>query len=317
MSLLALEKQLIQRVQEEQRRWQDIAVLLMRVKNEALWQGHASSFTGWVEGVARRADLQASVFWRCLNAGRIYLELTGSEQLDADARLSAESLELADKIRRHAPRAVASEVVERTLGGELSRAELRRVWDTYRLAAGGATARGRLPDDPASRDEALSQRSSAWEAQKRTPESRAEVRRGELLTAFRQADWLGGCDQGRTETKLPGLAGRVAAVLVARRRGSAPERLELHGVWTAVSLPELMDFEFKAPAGIDLMWLAVPADLSAEAEQRAPRLLGVLALKKDRTMHVAREAQRRPMQAEGRLALLSTLLQSAYLWPPP
>ncbi|MDB4975255.1 MAG: hypothetical protein JWN48_3596, partial [Myxococcaceae bacterium] len=76
-----IETQLLERVRAEQRRWQDIAVLLMRVKREALWQGHASSFTAWVEGLARRADLQGSVFWRCLNAGRIYLELTGEEAL--------------------------------------------------------------------------------------------------------------------------------------------------------------------------------------------------------------------------------------------
>src|SRR4051812_45562847 len=106
MSLASLEKQLIERVREEQRRWQDVAVLLMRVKRETLWQGHASSFTAWVESLARRADLQSSVFWRCLNAGRIYQELTGETELDPSLQVSAEALELADKIRRHAPKAV-------------------------------------------------------------------------------------------------------------------------------------------------------------------------------------------------------------------
>ncbi|MDB4989439.1 MAG: hypothetical protein JWN04_4617, partial [Myxococcaceae bacterium] len=47
MSLAALEKQLIDRVREEQRRWQDVASLLMQVKQQTLWQGHASSFTSW------------------------------------------------------------------------------------------------------------------------------------------------------------------------------------------------------------------------------------------------------------------------------
>ena len=315
MTLAALEAQLLERVREEQRRWQDIAALLMRVKSEALWQGHASSFTGWVEGLARRADLQGSVFWRALNAGRIYLELTGKEQLDPTSQVSAEALELADKIRRHAPKAVARDVLERTLDGGLSRAELRRVWDTYRVGAGGATARGRLPDDPTAREDAKALRSSAWEAQQSKPQTRAEVRRSELVSAFRSAAWLGPFDQARAETKLVGVSGRVAAVLALRRRADQSARLELHGLWTAVSVPELMDFEFQAPVGIDFMWLAVAPALGQEALARAPRMLGVLELGRSRMLKTVREAQRRAVQAEGRLALLTVLLQAAYLWP--
>ncbi|HTU63924.1 MAG TPA: hypothetical protein VMF89_35910, partial [Polyangiales bacterium] len=147
----------------------------MQVDRERLWEGHASSFTAWVQGMARRADLQESVFWRSLKAGRIYLELTGNDQLDAKDSVSAESLELADKISRHAPKSVTSQVLERTLDGELSRAELRDVWATYRPAAGGVTARGRLPDDASAREEAVALRRAAWEAQKRNRENSSEV----------------------------------------------------------------------------------------------------------------------------------------------
>jgi len=315
MSLTALENQLIRRVQEEQRRWQDIASVMLRVKSEALWEGHTSSFTAWVEGLARRADLQASVFWRCLNAGRIYLELTGRAELDPNAPVSAESLELADKIRRHAPRAVANEVLERTLEGGLSRAELRRVWGTYKGGAGGVTARGRLPDDLEAREEAVSARTAAWEAEKRKPQNRADVRRSELLAAFREASWLGEYDQARAELHCTGIGGRLAGLLVVRRKAQQPERLELHGVWTAVSQPELADFEWKAPAGVDFMWLAVHPGQLDDALQKAPRMLGLLVQRKDRTLASTREAQRRPGQAEGRLSLLERLIQKAYLWP--
>jgi DNA-binding transcriptional regulator YdaS (Cro superfamily) len=314
MSLAAIEKQLLARVSDEQRRWQEIAVLLMRVKHEALWQGHESSFTAWVESLARRADLQGSVFWRCLNAGRIYLELTGKKELDATATVSAEALELADKIRRHAPRAVASELLERTLEGEVTRAELRQVWDTYRVAA-GSNARGRLPDDPEARELALTQRTEAWEAQRQKPESRAEVRRSELISIFRSGAFLRSHEQVRAETKLHGVSGRLAAVLVVRRSAESSARLELHGLWTAVSAPELEDYEFKAPTGIDFMWLAVAPELGRAALAAAPRMLGVLELGRGSMMRTVREAQRRPVQAEGRLSLLSTLLQTSYGWP--
>ena len=95
----------------------------MRVDRERLWEGHTGSFSAWIQGMARRADLQESVFWRSLKAGRLYLELTGRDELDAEPGLSPESLELADKIQRCAPQPIASQVVTRTLNGELSRAE--------------------------------------------------------------------------------------------------------------------------------------------------------------------------------------------------
>jgi len=315
VTIASVEAELMRQVQAEKRRWHEIAALLMRVEREALWRPESSSFSAWLQGMARRADLQESVFWRCLKAGRIYLELTGKEELAGEIAASAESLELADKIRRHAPRAIGDEVLGRTLDGELGRTELRQVWATYRGSAGDSTARGRLPDDPEERAAALELRHTAWEAQKRSPEARAELRRCELVSAFRAADWLGGFDQVRSETRLQGLDGRLSALLVVRRKAQQPERLEVHGLWTVVARPELVDFEFKAPLAVDYMWLALPSELSERALAVVPRMLGVLELTRQRTLQSVREAQRRASQAEGKLALLTHLLQRAYLWP--
>jgi hypothetical protein len=316
MTLAAIETELIQRARAERRRWQDMAALLMRVDQERLWEGHAPSFTAWLAGMARRTDLQESVFWRCLKAGRIYRELSGREDFDQDLAVSAESLELADKIRRHAPRAVTHDVVERTLDGELSRTELREVWATYRPLAGGSTARGRLPEDEGARDEAVAARLSSWEAQKRKPENRAEARRGELIAAFREGSFVGAHDQARTESRLHGIDGRLAAMMVVRRRVDQPERLELHGLWTCVSDPELRDFEFTAPGGVDFMWLALgQPELAEKAQAKTPRMLGLLELTRERVLRVVRPAQARQGNAAARLDLLARLLQRAYLWP--
>lgn len=314
MNLAAVEAQLLEHAQAERRRWQQIAQILMRVEAERLWHEHAPSFTAWVQGMARRADLQESVFWRCLKAGRIYLELTGDKELASDLTVSAESLELADKIRRHAPKAVTHQVLERTLDGELSRSELREVWATYRPAAGGATARGRLPEDPEARALVLQAQTAAWQAEKRKPENRTEVRRAELITAFRSASWLGSYDQARAEARVE-LAKQMAAVLVVRRHADKPERMELHGLWTCVSQPELSDFQFQGAPGTDFMWLGVPTELAEDAASQAPRMAGVLSLTRDRGLRVVREAQRRPLSAEGRIAMLTALLQRAYIWP--
>jgi hypothetical protein len=313
--LAHIEAELLDHAQAEKRRWQQIAKLLMKVDTERLWEGHAPSFTAWVERMARRADLQESVFWRCLKAGRIYLELTGSAELDAGDGVSAESLELADKIRRHAPKAVTNQVLERTLGGELSRAELRDVWATYRPAAGGATARGRLPEEAELREEAVALRRAVWEAQKRNRENRSEVRRAEMVASFRTAAWLGPIDQARAETRVGAVGGRLACVLTVRRDAQRPERIELHGLWTCVAEPEFADYEFKAPGGADFMWLAVTSELAVRAPGATPRMLGILELAANRTLRVVRDAQRRSMNAQSRLEVLGELLQRAYLWP--
>lgn len=314
MHLTSLESELIRHVQAEKRRWQDIATIVMRVEREQLWSAHAGSFSAWMGSVARRADVQESMIWRCLKAGRIYLELTGKAELDGAIAASAESLELAEKISRHAPRAVADDVLERTLEGALSRAELRHVWETYRSAAGGTTARGRLPGDAEARAQALEVRQAAWEAQKRKPENRAEVRRAELLSAFCEASWLGLFDQVRAEQRLR-LESKLGALLVVRRKAQQPDRLELHGGWTIVAAPEFVDFEFTPPVGLDFVWLATSAELTPNALTHAPRMLGIVELRRDRALHVVREAQRRASRAESRVAVLSSLLQRAYVWP--
>lgn len=313
--LADVEAELLHHAHAEKRRWQQVAKLLMQVDTERLWEGRASSFSAWLEGMARRADLQQSVFWRCLKAGRIYLELTGSDELDAGDGVSAESLELADKIRRHAPKAVTNQVLERTLGGELSRAELREVWATYRPAAGGATARGRLPEDGQVREEAVALQRAAWEAQKRNRENRSEVRRAEMIASFRAAAWLGPHDQARAETRVGAVEGRLACLLTVRREAQRPERIELHGLWACVAEPELADYEFKAPGGVDFMWLAVTPELATRAAGPTPRMLGILELAQNRTLRVVRDAQRRSMSAQSRLEVLGELLQRAYLWP--
>lgn len=315
MQLAEIEAELLGYAHAEKQRWQEIAKLLMEVERERLWEGHAASYTAWIQRLARRADLQESVFWRCLKAGRIYLEVTGRDEFDSSTTVPAESLELADKILRHAPKAVAQQVLMRTLDGELSRAELRDVWATYRPAAGGTTARGRLPQDLEAREEAVAARRVALESEKRKRENRAEVRRAELLAGFRDASWLGPYDQARSETRVANLGGKLAAVLVVRRRAEHSEPIELHGLWTCVSEPELADFEFKAPTGADFMWLALPAEISPRTNTSTPHMLGILELTRVRTLRVVRPAQRRQGEARARLEMLCELLQRAYLWP--
>lgn len=312
-TLSAIEAELLRHAVAERRRWQEIAALLMRVEKERLWEGHAPSFTAWLKAMARRAELEESVFWRYLKAGRIYAELTGKDVLEVRSAVSAESLELADKIMRVAPEPVAQEVITRTLDGALSRSELRDVWSTYKPAAGGVTARGRLPTDEVKRGEVLRERRAVWEAERERPQNRGEVTRGEIVSAFRSGSWLSAYDQFRADIRPKILPTSVAAVLVVRRNIGG--ELELHTLTTCVAQPELADAAFEPAPGADFMWLGVPAELTRATLDRAPRMLGILEIGSTRSLRVVREAAQRPKNAQARLDLLSALLQRAYLWP--
>ena len=103
--------------------------------------------------------------------------------------------------------------------------------------------------------------------------------------------------------RLANLRRRLAAVLAVRRSSEQSDRLELHGLWTCVSDPELADYEYKAPGGADFMWLAVPPELSTRANGKAPRMLGILELTRDRMLRVVRPAQRRPIEGRARVEI--------------
>ena len=282
-----------------------------------MWEEHATSFTAWIAGVAARASMQPSGLWRSLKAGRIYLELAESSNLDDmdDLDVTAESLELMDKIARHAPAKVSKDVVRRTLDGELRVQELRKTWSTYRPASGGITARGRLPKDPSKRSEALEARTKRWQAEKRKPAVKQALAESEVLAAMQDFEWLGKYDQATRELDVTLGDVQLDSVVAVRRSSEASSTLELHAVQiqgAASSLTSCVDTAVKN-SGCDYVWLAVPAKLEADALLLSSRV-GVLALRQ-RGLAIVRPPKRQRLDPGLRLALLEVLLAQAYHWP--
>jgi len=144
----------------------------------------------------------------------------------------------------------------------------------------------------------------------------AGVVRGEIVTAFRAAEWLGPHDLARTETGLSALERELSALCVVRRDAREPKKLELHGlVTTATSDSDLADLALPRAPGTDFLWLAVPTASLETATERMPHMLGLLEFTRSRALRVARAAKRRRPTAEGRLDTFTALLQQAYAWP--
>lgn len=119
--------------------WGDAANMLGDVERLRHWQLHYSSFSGWVKAAAKVAGLQESQLWRLVGARRFYLTLS-TEMPSADLppiaeasqTVTAEQLELIDKISRVRPLAETVSLVKQALAGALSREQLRSIWKTVR-----------------------------------------------------------------------------------------------------------------------------------------------------------------------------------------
>jgi hypothetical protein len=70
-----IEEQLIELARASAQRWQKIAVLMIEVEQNELWQGAARSYTAWVRQLAARAGVHESNLWRALKAGTFYNEV--------------------------------------------------------------------------------------------------------------------------------------------------------------------------------------------------------------------------------------------------
>ena len=134
-----IEEQLVSLARNATQRWQKIAVLMLDVEAQELWEGTWPSYTAWVRSLAEKADVHESSLWRALKAGKFYLSVREEQgetdhvaQLPAldelESEVSPESFELIEKISRAAAPATTLTLVEKTLAGETTRHELRQAW---------------------------------------------------------------------------------------------------------------------------------------------------------------------------------------------
>ncbi len=131
--------------------WTEIGDLLLKVEANGAWGARADSYTQWVRGVAASLGKTEASLWRFLSAMRFAKALSAELGVDAlfhtgagtGRAIGAESLELLAKLKRVVPEKEFRAIALRTIQGEASRADLRTVWESYRPALAGRTARGR------------------------------------------------------------------------------------------------------------------------------------------------------------------------------
>ncbi len=247
--------------------------------------------------------------WRYLRASRIY------EQLRADlvtrqhilpalaslpAEISAESLELFEKLRRAAPIEVTDPIAVRLVNGGVTREELRTLWQDYRPALKGRTAQGRGVVAP--------------RVDRGDPGVAQSLMEAEVLLALRRSgqDWTGTTAPDVYEVfahvQLPARSEKpkvriVDAVVLLRRRLESPiefHAIEARGDLGVRSIGRWL--EYVGPY-FDGVWIVVSDTDGRHAASNEYEGVGLLQFK-SKGLAVLREAGKMPRagQLAGELA---------------
>ena len=290
------------------RPWHRIGVLLDEIDRTQAWRESASTLTEWIQKTAPLLGLKEASLWRFLRSRRIYDDLRkqmaarGHKLPEPEAlppQVSAESLELFDKLRRAAPERVTDPIALGLVRGEVTRTQLRTIWQDYRPALAGRTARGYGVI-------------SAPRVDRRDPDAEKSLGEAEALLALRGGErtWTGAPD-----ADIYAVFSRVG--LSIKRTARSPMRRELDAL-VAVRAGEGADLEFHAfevrrrmfgeECGawfkevvpyVDYAWIAVVGTIEADVVANAPAGLGIAEIR-DEQVRVRRRPER--VDGSGRLS---------------
>ena len=124
--------------------WANLAMSLIRARDEEHWRNHFSSFTEYLNTKAANARRTPFTYWRAIAAAEFYLgfgkahpEMTLPALSDM-GKVSPENLEFIEKIGRFAPEPMVVELMNDLLAKKIGRSLLKSTWEIYRSAYEGA-----------------------------------------------------------------------------------------------------------------------------------------------------------------------------------
>jgi hypothetical protein len=269
-----LQKEIAKVVQRRTSSWTLIGRILDQVDHEKDWAYDARSFSEWMKSFALDIGMNESSLWRYLSAIRYYDKLRKNLNLRKELpdSVSAEGLELLEKLERVVPKKDFEEVAGRVLGGDVKRNDLRELWKTYRPILTGRTARGKNVITP---------RVDPMDREQRILQTEARV-----LTTLMAADpeWTGLHDlqfyHPMREVVLPRRAGletpRFDMLAIARKAVESP--IVLIAVEICTRIKDFSSLDSVAPY-CDRLWVALVGKEKIPDEARLPEFVGILRVK--------------------------------------
>lgn len=211
--------------------WLAIGTWLILAAQNKTWSESERSYTAWVSAQARRLGLSEASLWRYATATRS-LDAIRFDIIKAGHRcpdlvelqdvVSPESVELATKIRRYSSPEDGVTIFRRLIVGEVSRAELRKIWAGCRATHSMAKTR---------RAEDLQGSDAAFDGSQRIPARPQPIPDGLLAGLLREAycdsHWPTICCEVKAPRAQPSPERFADHVVVLQERPDSP--LQLHG----------------------------------------------------------------------------------------
>jgi len=280
--LESIETQLTEAVRSDQGVWQRCYELMHEVEEGKMYASAGyKSFTQWVNTMAARVGCHVSVLWARFKAGRTYSEYAaraqaaGREvpQLDT-VKISPDTIKLCSTVAG-ADAATMDHLLDKSLAGELSRADLRaaaRAKKAQNPEAEAATRHSAAADQAARAAQAAGQDTD--EQKERQQRQKLELTAAQIVIALkRSTDWIGDPDTGkyierkcrcftefRADTGSSHAARRFDLLCVETLTAAERDTVVIRGVEIKVSKSDLeQDHKMQEyTAFCDAFYIAVP-----------------------------------------------------------
>lgn len=268
-----IENQLAEMLANDKKSWVQIYRLMDQVDQEKLYAVKYKSYTAWVNHLAELTKVHVSLLWQRKKAGNYYkkyeerAEKLGRKVPKMESiNVSPDSIALIEKIAAGNDD-VADELMEKALGGGMSRDDLRAAWKsvkTEREAKNIKAVRTSRHD----------------EESVKAPADDVAVKAADIVLALNNYSWLPNKDYGEyierkykifTEFSVRTGSSRSARrldVLAAEScTAKNPDEVILHGIEIKVSKHDLLDDKKMGEYTdfCDYFWLAIPAELQEYA----------------------------------------------------
>lgn len=292
--LESIETQLTAAVRSDQGVWQKCYELMHEVEEGKMYASAGyKSFTQWVNTMAARVGCHVSVLWARFKAGRTYAEYAaraqaaGREvpQLDT-VKISPDTIKLCSTVAG-ADAATMDHLLDKSLAGELSRADLRAAArakkaqnpeaepETRHSAAADAAARAVQAGQPGQAEDGTADTAEqAEQAAQRRKNQKLELTAAQIVIALkRNHDWIGAPDETkwidrkcrcftefRADTGSSRAARRFDLLCVETLTAAERDTVVIHGVEIKVSKSDLeQDHKMQEyTAFCDAFYIAVP-----------------------------------------------------------
>lgn len=310
--LINIEKELNVLVEKDRQNWSGFYLLLKRVEDNKLWEGHHNSFTAWIKHFANTNKVQESVLWNRKKAGEIYQnyyarKLQKQEKV-ADIQavdIAQDSLILIEKIARKDPE-LLEELTDKAINKELKKKDLQ---EAYRIIKSKKDAEKELKAE-------LNKKDISDDEKQRISDTIEDLKSAtitaiDIVDALKKSDWLEVKKQSRKSfkdfyeqdkykvfTEFPAFVGttrhsRRIDALICENLTEERWKLNLHAVEIKVSKSDLInDHKYTEYADFtDFLWLAIPEELVEVAKETKLESCGILLIK-DGKVQVIEQAQR-------------------------